>query len=88
MPRRLRVEFDGAIDHVVARGDARQKIVRDDADRRRLIDGLERTVVRHSWDNPRLLTTRGGRGNLPLVAAFAPVFFVPALPTQPRLAGK
>ena len=37
MPRRLRIEFEGAIYHVMARGNARQKIVRDDADRRRLI---------------------------------------------------
>jgi putative transposase len=50
MPRRLRIEFEGAIYHVMARGNARQKIVRDDADRRRLIDGLEQTVVRHGWE--------------------------------------
>jgi len=46
MPRRLRIEFEGATYHVMARGNARQKIVRDHADRRRLIDGLEHTVVR------------------------------------------
>jgi hypothetical protein len=46
LPRRLRIEFEGAIDHVMARGDARQRIVHDDADRRRLLDGLERTAVR------------------------------------------
>ncbi len=50
MPRRLRIEFEGAIYYVMARGNARQKIVRDDADRRRLIDGLEHTVVRHGWE--------------------------------------
>ena len=50
MPRRLRIEFEGAIYHVMARGNARQKIVRDDADRSRLIDGLEQTVVRHDWE--------------------------------------
>jgi REP element-mobilizing transposase RayT len=50
MPRRLRIEFEGAIYHVMARGNARQKIVRDDADRRRLIDGLERTVERCGWE--------------------------------------
>jgi putative transposase len=50
MSRRLRIEFDGAIYHVMARGNARQKIVRDDVDRRRLIDGLEQTVVRHGWE--------------------------------------
>jgi hypothetical protein len=31
----------------MARVDARQKIVRDDGDRKRLINGLEQTVVRH-----------------------------------------
>ena len=35
---------------MVARGNARQKIVRDDADRRRLSDGLEGTVVRRDWE--------------------------------------
>ena len=50
MPRRLRIEFAGAIYHVMARGNARQKIVRDDADRHQLIDGLEHTVVRHDWE--------------------------------------
>ncbi len=50
MPRRLRIEFDGAIYHVMARGNARQKIVRDDADRRRLIAGLETAVVRYGWE--------------------------------------
>jgi putative transposase len=50
MPRRLRVEFEGAIYHVMARGNARQKIVRDDADRGRLIEGLEQTVSRCGWE--------------------------------------
>ena len=50
MPRRLRIEFEGAIYHVMARGNARQKIVRDDVDRRRLIDGLDQTVVRCGWE--------------------------------------
>jgi hypothetical protein len=49
MPRQLRIGFEGAIDHVMARGNARQKNVRDDADRRRLIVGLESTVVRRGW---------------------------------------
>src|SRR5262249_25198243 len=52
MPRRLRIEYEGAIYHVMARGNARQKIVRDDADRRRLIAGLEHTVIRCRWESP------------------------------------
>jgi REP element-mobilizing transposase RayT len=50
MPRRRRIEFEGAIYHVTARGNARQRIVRDDADRRRLIGGLEHAVVRYGWE--------------------------------------
>src|SRR4051794_30232627 len=50
MPRRLRIEYEGAIYHVMARGNARQRIARDDADRRRLLDGLERTVARRGWE--------------------------------------
>ena len=36
----------------MARGNARQKIVRDDADRQRLIDGLEQAVIRYGWELP------------------------------------
>jgi putative transposase len=44
MPRRLRIEFEGAIYHVMARGNARQKIARDDPDRQRLIEGCQRAL--------------------------------------------
>ena len=50
MPRRLRIEYEGAIYHVIARGNARQDIVHDDDDRRRLLDDLERVVGRAGWD--------------------------------------
>jgi REP element-mobilizing transposase RayT len=50
MPRRLRIEYEGAIYHVMARGNARQDIVRDDDDRRRLLDDLERVVGRAGWE--------------------------------------
>jgi putative transposase len=50
MPRRLRIEYEDAIYHVMARGNARQKIVRDDADRSRLIEVLEQTVNRCGWE--------------------------------------
>lgn len=50
MPRRLRIEFEGAIYHVMARGNARQDIVYDDDDRRRLLADLERVVVRADWE--------------------------------------
>ena len=50
MARRLRIEYEGAIYHIMARGNARQKIVRDDVDRTRLVGGLEHTVSRCGWE--------------------------------------
>ena len=49
MPRRLRIEYEDAIYHVMTRGNARQDIVHDDDDRRRILDDLERIVVRSGW---------------------------------------
>jgi REP-associated tyrosine transposase len=49
MPRRLRIQYEGAIYHVMARGNGRQDIVRDDNDRRRLQEDLGRAAVRCSW---------------------------------------
>ena len=49
MARRLRIQYPDAIYHVMARGNGRQDIVRDDADRERLVEGLRQTVVRCSW---------------------------------------
>jgi putative transposase len=50
MPRRPPIEFEGAIYHVMARGNGRQQIVRDDHDRERLLEDLLRTVLRCGWD--------------------------------------
>ena len=50
MPRRPRIEFEGAIYHVMARGNARQRIVGDDHDRERLLDDLRGTVLRCGWE--------------------------------------
>jgi putative transposase len=49
MPRRLRIEYPGAIYHIMARGNGRQDIVHDDRDRERLLSDLARTVQRCSW---------------------------------------
>jgi REP-associated tyrosine transposase len=50
MPRRLRIEFENAISHVRARGNARQHIVHDDEDRHRPLGDLERAVLRFGWE--------------------------------------
>jgi REP element-mobilizing transposase RayT len=49
MPRRLRIQYPGAIYHVMARGNGRQDIVRDDQDRERLQDELARATVCAGW---------------------------------------
>jgi REP-associated tyrosine transposase len=49
MARRLRVQYPGAIYHVMARGNGRQDIVRADTDRDRLVEYLGRATVRCSW---------------------------------------
>lgn len=50
MPRRLRIEYPGAIYHVMARGNARQDIVQDDDDRTRLRDDLARATGCFEWE--------------------------------------
>ena len=49
MARRVRVQYPGAIYHLMARGNGRQDIVCDDADRDRLVDYLGRAAARCSW---------------------------------------
>jgi hypothetical protein len=42
MPRKLRVEYPGATYHVMNRGDRREAIFREDGDRQRFVDTMER----------------------------------------------
>lgn len=49
MSRPLRIEFPGALYHVMSRGNERRRIVRDEADFRRRIDWLRRTVETCGW---------------------------------------
>jgi putative transposase len=42
MPRQLRLEYEGAVYHVMARGDQREAIYRDEDDRVAWIDYLDR----------------------------------------------
>ncbi|NLY02567.1 MAG: addiction module toxin RelE, partial [Rhodopirellula sp.] len=44
MARPLRIEFPGALYHVISRGNEKGPIVRDDADRQKRLDWLRRTV--------------------------------------------
>ncbi|MCP5516246.1 MAG: transposase [Verrucomicrobiales bacterium] len=49
MPRPLRIEFAGAVYHVMNRGDRREAIFRDDADRRRFLDTLGEVCGKTDW---------------------------------------
>jgi REP element-mobilizing transposase RayT len=49
MSRPLRIEFAGALYHVMSRGNERANIVRDDRDRQKRLDWLRRTVETYGW---------------------------------------
>src|SRR4051794_7409413 len=50
MARPLRIEYPGAIHHVMSRGDHRRSVFEDDRDYQRLLEGLEQTVRRFDWE--------------------------------------
>jgi REP element-mobilizing transposase RayT len=49
MPRPLRIEFEGAIYHVMNRGGRREPIFQDDADRQRFVETLGEACVKTGW---------------------------------------
>jgi len=49
MARKLRVQYPGAIYHVLNRGDHRELIFRDDLDRQRFLDTLGEACVKTGW---------------------------------------
>src|SRR5208283_2776816 len=49
MPRKLRMEYPGAIYHVVNRGDRREDIFKDDLDRQRFLSTLEEACQKTEW---------------------------------------
>jgi REP element-mobilizing transposase RayT len=49
MARPLRIEFQGALHHVMARGNARAPILDDDDDRQAWVDTLAKTASRVDW---------------------------------------
>ena len=49
MARKLRVEYPGAIYHVLNRGDRREAIFRDEVDRQRFVETLGEACGRSGW---------------------------------------
>jgi putative transposase len=50
MPRQLRIEYEGAIYHVMSRGDRREEIVRADEDRELFVDTLGQACAKCGWE--------------------------------------
>lgn len=49
MARKVRVEFEGALYHVMCRGDRRENIFEDDSDRARFLETLAQVCQRTGW---------------------------------------
>ncbi|HMP76689.1 MAG TPA: transposase [Kiritimatiellia bacterium] len=49
MARKLRIQYEGAVYHVMSRGDRRESIFLDDADRRDFIEALGQACERCGW---------------------------------------
>jgi len=49
MARPLRIEYPGALYHVISRGNEQRAIVTDDADREKRLEWLKRTVRTYGW---------------------------------------
>lgn len=49
MARKLRIQFPGALYHIVNRGDRSEAIVRDDTDRERFLETLHQTCQKTGW---------------------------------------
>ena len=49
MSRSIRIEFRNAYYRVTARGDRREDIFEDDADRQMFLSTLEQVIAQHNW---------------------------------------
>ena len=49
MPRKLRIQYPGAMYHVLNRGDQRENIFKDDDDRKRFLGTLEEACAKTEW---------------------------------------
>jgi hypothetical protein len=49
MARQLRIQYEGAIYHLMIQGNRREEIFRDDLDRKRFLETLGATCQRTGW---------------------------------------
>jgi REP element-mobilizing transposase RayT len=50
MARQLRIRYEGAIYHLMSRGDRREEIFWDNVDRKRFLEALQATCQKTSWE--------------------------------------
>src|ERR1039457_3671263 len=62
MSRKLRIEYPGAMDHVMNRGDQREDIFRDDHDRQKFLATLGEACVKTEWQLGKELERLGLAG--------------------------
>ena len=55
MARKLRIQYPGAIYHIMSRGDRREAIFKDDADRERFLATMAETCAKTGLAGARLL---------------------------------
>ena len=59
MSRKLRIEYPGAMHHVMNRGDRREDIFRDDQDRQKFLTTLGEACVKTEWQAGKELERLG-----------------------------
>jgi len=60
MPRKIRVEFPGAVHHVISRGDRQEAIFLDDVGCHDFLKTLAEELARLSWSEEELARRRKG----------------------------
>jgi hypothetical protein len=82
MARKARFEFEGAFYHVLDRGDRREAIFKDDADRHCFLETLGEAFARTGWRVHAYVLMHVSR--VTHCARNAPQELVPKLETTPR----
>jgi hypothetical protein len=56
MPRKVRIQYPGAVYHLMSRGNRREDIFLDDVDRQDFLKTLAEACQKTGWQNPSLLS--------------------------------
>ena len=83
MPRKLRVEYPGAMYHVMSRGDRCENIFLDDVDRQDFLKTLPEACQKAGWQ-VHAYCLMGELGTSKSANARLNQFMTPLLPSDPR----